>query len=295
MRRILVTGANKGIGLAIATAILEQHDDTVVLLGSRDAGRGQAACDGLLAAHGDWKGRVEVVEIDVSSDGSVAAAAKSVAAKYGDEPAPLYGVVNNAGVGFGDFELRGVLEVNTFGLKRVCDAFLPLVRPADGRIVNITSAAGPNFVHECSEERQRFFLDASVSWEQLQGLIDECLKLSGEDAFNAAGLGNGNPYGLSKALGNSYTMMLARQHPGLRVNACTPGFIETDLTRPYAESRGVSAADMGMKSPVEGTKSAMFLLFGDLEGNGRYYGSDAKRSPLDRYRAPGSAEYNPDP
>jgi len=32
MRRILVTGANKGIGLAIVTAILSEHDDTVVLL-----------------------------------------------------------------------------------------------------------------------------------------------------------------------------------------------------------------------------------------------------------------------
>jgi hypothetical protein len=35
----------------------------------------------------------------------------------------------------------------------------------------------------------------------------------------------------------------------------------------------------------------MHLLFGTLPGTGHYYGSDAKRSPLDRYRAPGSAEY----
>ena len=33
------------------------------------------------------------------------------------------------------------------------------------------------------------------------------------------------------------------------------------------------------------------LLFGELEGNGRYYGSDAKRSPLDKYRSPGSPPY----
>jgi carbonyl reductase 1 len=35
----------------------------------------------------------------------------------------------------------------------------------------------------------------------------------------------------------------------------------------------------------------MHLLFDELEGNGRCYGSDAKRSPLDRYRAPGSPPY----
>jgi len=77
----------------------------------------------------------------------------------------------------------------------------------------------------------------------------------------------------------------------LRVNACTPGFIETDLTRPYVDQSGKSAQELGMKSPAEGTRSAMHLLFGTLDGNGRYYGSDALRSPLDHYRAPGSPAY----
>ena len=46
-----------------------------------------------------------------------------------------------------------------------------------------------------------------------------------------------------------------------------------------------------MKKPEEGTRSALHLLFGKLEGSGHYYGSDAERSPLDRYRAPGSPPY----
>ena len=36
----------------------------------------------------------------------------------------------------------------------------------------------------------------------------------------------------------------------------------------------------------------LFLLFGSSQGSGHYYGSDARRSPLDRYRAPGSPEYS---
>jgi hypothetical protein len=83
-------------------------------------------------------------------------------------------------------------------------------------------------------------------------------------------------------------MILAREHPSLHVNACTPGFIATDMTRHYAESQGKAPAELGMKSPAEGARAPMHLLFGALEGNGNYYGSDAKRSPLDRYRAPGS-------
>ena len=46
------------------------------------------------------------------------------------------------------------------------------------------------------------------------------------------------------------------------------------------------------KTPDEGTVSTMHLLFADgIEGNGRYYCSDAKRSPLDVYRSPGSPPY----
>jgi NAD(P)-dependent dehydrogenase (short-subunit alcohol dehydrogenase family) len=39
IRRILITGANKGIGLATVTAILERRDDVFILLGTRDAAR----------------------------------------------------------------------------------------------------------------------------------------------------------------------------------------------------------------------------------------------------------------
>ena len=107
----------------------------------------------------------------------------------------------------------------------------------------------------------------------------------------ALGLGELNPYGFSKACASLYTLWLARQHPGLLINACTPGYIETDLTRPAAQGRGLSPADLGMKPPEQGTVAILFLLFGEPRGSGNYYGSDARRSPLDRYRAPGSPEY----
>ena len=46
-----------------------------------------------------------------------------------------------------------------------------------------------------------------------------------------------------------------------------------------------------MKLPADGARCPLHLLFGELTGTGRYYGSDAQRSPLDRYRTPGSAPY----
>jgi NAD(P)-dependent dehydrogenase (short-subunit alcohol dehydrogenase family) len=290
MRHVLVTGANKGIGLSIVEAILAEHEGTFVYLGSRDRERGRLAAAGLLRKHADWKDRLEVVPLDVADAASVAEARRLVAQRLSG--APLYGLVNNAGIGGRADELAPVLGTNTLGLRRVCETFLPLIDPNDGRIVNVTSASGPSFVATCSREWQRFFLDAQMTWPRLQAFIDECVRMAGDaGAFAARGLGDGSAYGLSKACANTYTMILAREQPGLRVNACTPGFIATDMTRHFADSAGKSPAELGMKTPAEGARTPLHLLFGTLEGNGRFYGSDGKRSPLERYRAPGSPEY----
>lgn len=295
MQRILVTGANKGIGLALTAAILDAGDDTFVFLGSRDLPRGRAAEAQLLSAHPERKGRVQVVELDVCSRDSVQAAAAIVQAEGGTEAHPLTGIVNNAGVGLGSPDLPGTLDVNVSGIQRVCRAFIPLLDPANGRIVNMTSASGPTFVARCGPDRQAFFLNERLSMSALDAFVEECLLLGHDQAaFAERGLSDGNPYGLSKACANTLTLILAREHPQLHVNACTPGFIETDLTRPYLSSEQKTAEELGMKPPSEGTRAALFLLFGELRGNGRYYGSDAERSPLNRYRAPGSPPFTGD-
>lgn len=291
MRNIVVTGANKGIGKAIVEAILDGHSDTTVFLGSRDRGRGEAARSDLVQDHPDWADRVAVLELDVTDDASVAAAARAVEARFAGDTAPLYGLVNNAGVGFGSSSLRQVLDVNAHGVRRVTEAFVPLLDPDAGRIVNVTSAAGPMFVSGCDDAKRRFLTDPSITRGQLLQFMAECVELEDDAAFAAAGLGKRDAYGLSKACANAFTLITAREHGHLRVNACTPGFIETDMTRPWADEAGKAPAEMGMKPPSSGTRAPMHLLFGALDGNGRYYGSDALRSPLDRYRGPGTPEY----
>ena len=49
MKKILVTGGNKGIGLAIVKRLLKEFPDTYLLLGSRDVQRGEAAVKQLVA------------------------------------------------------------------------------------------------------------------------------------------------------------------------------------------------------------------------------------------------------
>ena len=290
MRHILITGANKGIGKATVAAALSAADDTKVLLGSRNLKRGQEARAELVSSQPSWESRIQVVEIDVASDASVLAAAEQIREMTNREA--LYGIVNNAGIGLGSQTMAEVCEVNVKGIERVTSALAGSLCEG-GRIVNVTSAAGPNFVERCNENFKKFFVSGDSSWNEIRQLVDECSQIAESEEFQRRGLGDGNAYGFSKACANALTLYQAQKYPSLRVNSCTPGFIETDLTRNYAESAGKTPSEMGMKSPEEGTRAAIHLLFGDISGSGQYFGSDAKRSPLHEYRSPGSPEYAP--
>lgn len=294
-RFVLVTGGNKGIGYAICERLLAEHADTHVFLGARDAARGQAAADKLGASAA---GRVAFVQIDVGSDASVSAAAEALKAKLGGEK--LYGIVHNAGL-FTGSKLSEVLSVNVRGPMRVTRAFEPLLRAEGGRVVVVSSASGPNFVAASKvPETVARLTDAKLSLAQASAMADECeaLAAAGADgsAFLAKGYGSGmmgemEGYGLSKALVNAYTLALAHERPALLVSACTPGFIETDLTRGFAIAQGQTPQEMGMKSPHEGASAPLHCLIAELPGSGLYWGSDCKRSPLHKYRGPGEPEY----
>jgi NAD(P)-dependent dehydrogenase (short-subunit alcohol dehydrogenase family) len=284
---VLVTGANKGIGLATVKAILNDRDDTRVFLGSRSIERGEEARREIVDDEPAFGERVELVQLDVSDNDSVKSAAEIIATRLGGDP--LYGVVNNAGIGDSN-PLDKILDVNVYGPKRVCDAFLPLIAHPDGRVVNVSSASGPKFVAECHSKHEELLTNPEITWSDIEEFINHCVDVADGDLSNTD-IGNGSAYGLSKACLNAYTICLARENPDLTINACTPGFIETDMTRPMAKKRGKDPEEVGMKPPEKGTTAQMFLLFGEPDGSGWYFGSDAERSPLHRYRSPGDPPY----
>ena len=273
-KRILVTGANKGIGRAICERLLTNHDDVHVLLGSRDAGRGETTVQEIKESIPSSVGRVECIEIDTSSDESVQKAADKVAAM-----GPLYGICNNAGVINEGYD--GTLNVNYFGVRRVNDAFgSNLIRPG-GRICNIASASGPMFVAGCGlPELKAKLADPST----ITGGVEELDEIA-RGYFGMADYG-GESYGVSKALLNAYTYVHAKSEPDLIINSCSPGFIKTDLTI-NAGLGATNPPEKGAFAPVE------LLMSDEFESlsTGRYYGSDAVRSPLFKYRGPGEPPY----
>ena len=295
MKRILITGANKGIGLATVKKLLESYSDTYVLLSSRDLTRGKQALENLLKCDPEFKDRIYLFQIDVEQDDSVNSAAEEVGETFGKTPGTLFGIVNNAGIGNSIDGLEKILQVNTYGPKRVCDAFIPLLDSSHGRIVNVTSASGPIFLSGCSDETKKLLTNPRITWTEIQEYMDKYVYASTNNNISSVhSQSTGSAYGLAKACTNAYTMFLAGQHPNLTVNACTPGFIETDMTRSIAVAVGKTPAEMGMKSPEEGASASVFLLMGNPEGSGHYYGSDCLRSPIERYRSPGDPPYTGD-
>ena len=138
---VIVTGCSSGIGLE--TTIVFARTGATVYATMRDTSKAGP----LLAAAGDLGEHVEVVELDVTEDRSVAQAAQQI---LGATDGVVDVVVNNAGIGrLGAVEdldaadARAVMETNCWGPLRVVRAFLPSMRARrSGVVVNVSSLAG---------------------------------------------------------------------------------------------------------------------------------------------------------
>jgi NAD(P)-dependent dehydrogenase (short-subunit alcohol dehydrogenase family) len=193
MTTTLITGANKGLGLEAARQLVAAGH--TVYVGSRDAELGRQVADELGA---------RAIQLDITDDASVQAAAKSIEADGG-----LDVLVNNAAIeergddnaviGPADVTadlMRKTFDTNVFGTVRMLHAFLPLLqRSAAPVVVNVSSGLG--------------------SLTQF--------------APAPAGIYPGVAYPASKAAVNMVTVQYAKAFPNMRINAVDPGFTKTDL------------------------------------------------------------------
>jgi NAD(P)-dependent dehydrogenase (short-subunit alcohol dehydrogenase family) len=213
----LVTGANKGIGLETARQFGARG--FTVLAGARDKERGLAAERELRAGGGDAR----FVLLDVTLDASVREAADWIEREYGR----LDILVNNAGIARGNpasetnlDTMREVYEANVFGVIRVTNAMLPLLRRAlAARIVNVSSEVG-----------------------SISSMTDPASPLAQMPASLA--------YPSSKAALNMITALYAKdlRDTPIKVNAANPGYTKTDLNR-----------NSGFRSVTEGAEASVYL------------------------------------
>ncbi len=215
----LITGANKGLGHETARRLLASGHD--VWIGARDPGRGQAAAAELGA---------RFVQLDVTDDDSVAAAAATIDREHGS----LDVLVNNAGISGGRTpvpdvtadDVRHIFETNVFGVVRVTQAFAPLLlRSSNPVIVNVSSGMGS--------------LAVTTDPERIESTV------------------NGLAYPSSKSAVNMLTSQYAKAYPQMRINAVDPGYTATDLnghSGPQTVEQGaeiiVRAASFGADGPT---------------------------------------------
>jgi len=186
-----ITGANKGLGYETARRLIELGQ--TVIIGARDADRGQAAADRLGA---------RFVPIDVTDDGSVKRAAADIEAHEGRVDT----LINNAGIigaHVAASELAGddallVFDTNVISVVRVTNAFLPLLKRSDApAVINVSSGMGS------------FALTHDPS--RVESTIASPL------------------YTASKAAVTMMTTQYAKAIPEVRFNAADPGYTATDL------------------------------------------------------------------
>ena len=224
-RVALVTGANQGIGLQIAKDLAARG--FTVLVGSRSLERGEAAARTI-------DGDARALQLDVTDKASIAAAAERIRKELGR----LDVLVNNAaisntsklpGQSIEEYsklnrpsnvsldEVRTIWETNVFGVLAVYQAMLPLLREApEARIVNVSSGVGS-------------------------------LTMNADPAFPYRHI-FGPGYSASKTALNAMTLSMAieLESTGIKVNACSPGFIKTNLN----DYTGAGTVEEGALEPV---------------------------------------------
>lgn len=142
-RTVLVTGASSGFGRV--GALLYARLGAEVIATMRNLPRAEA--DSLAAEAAKDKLDLHIVEIDVTSDASVASGTAKALALAGGRIDTL---INNAGIGItGPVEVQDmeathqIFETNVFGIQRMLRALLPQMRAGkSGQIFNISSQLG---------------------------------------------------------------------------------------------------------------------------------------------------------
>ncbi|CAK7310503.1 D-beta-hydroxybutyrate dehydrogenase, mitochondrial [Vulpes lagopus] len=143
-KAVLVTGCDSGFGFSLAKHL--HSKGFLVFAGCLMKDKGG---DGVKELDGLKSDRLRTIQLNVCNGEEVERVAEVVRSSLEDPEKGVWGLVNNAGIStFGEVEFtsmetyKEVAEVNLWGTVRMTKAFLPLIRRARGRIVNISSMLG---------------------------------------------------------------------------------------------------------------------------------------------------------
>ncbi|PWZ01922.1 NAD(P)-binding protein [Testicularia cyperi] len=270
----LVSGGNRGIGYGIVRRLANDfpssavygsgNEHLTIYLGARDTAKGEEAKTSILSeVSSSARDRVsiEVRQMDVLSSSSISNLAKEFSSGVDI-------LINNSGIAMDGFDgdvAKRTVETNYTAVKNVIKA-IP-VREG-GRIVNVASLSG--VLKGYSPEITQRFKSASSESDADQ-LMQDFQTAVADNTWKEKGW-KGAAYATSKAGLIAYTKALAKdyqsQGKNVTVNACCPGYVNTDMTK----GKGYKTLDQGAETPV-------FLAIQEKEGITGEFWSEKKVHP----------------
>jgi 3-oxoacyl-[acyl-carrier protein] reductase len=224
MRNVIVTGASRGLGLAIATALAAQGYRVIGIARSESA----ALTASSRAASDSARGAIEFRACDLAELERIGAFVREVRADFG----PIYGLVNNAGIGTAgvlatmrDTDIERLIRLNTLSPILITkDVLRSMMSERQGRIVNISS-------------------------------IVAATGYTGLSVYSAT---KSSLVGFTRSLAREVGGL------GITVNAIAPGFIQTEMTHELTAAQRQQIARRSalgrMAEAVDVARSVEFLL-----------------------------------
>jgi carbonyl reductase 1 len=265
-RVAVVTGANRGIGYQIALQLARSGLFRHVVLACRDFASAEVAVASIRSKELADDDDDELVEISSGelTLGSVYSH-KQFAAAMNKRYGKIDVLVNNAAIAYKrddpmsfEGQTKTTLDVNFRGTVHLTETLLPLLlRGEDSRIVNVASMVGR--LSQLSPTLRRRFSSDTLTMLELQSLVNdfEDAVMAGNHREQGWTVSN---YGLSKLALIAFTKVLAREYPGIRVNACCPGFCNTDMT-----------GGSGFRDAADGAKNAVIPAIRENPGSGQLF------------------------
>jgi carbonyl reductase 1 len=256
MMTAVVTGANKGLGLAMVRSLCRKlGPDAHVYLTARDVQRGQEAIK-ILQAEGLSPG---FFRLDLLDPTSIAALAEHIRQQH--DGIDLL-IQNGAYAALPEIpakeQVRLMIDTNNLGTHRVLRAFRPLLRP-HARIVVVASGFGT--LKSLEPRLHSRFDTEAMSLADLEATLETYVRAVEAGEEEAAGW----PHWInvpSKVGQVAATRIFSRQlaedsrtPPGVLVNAICPGWLVTDASRPYLKDL---PPDIKPKLPDEAVDDALW-------------------------------------